>query len=154
MHAGEDQNQGAYYLAQYNYPDCLGNCVSYPNATGCEAIGSPGSTAFRCVVHTSEAVASGNGAADHSCWILSKCGEAEPTNFQSSACDATFASCQSTTVQGGYDCQEAFDGVVTGSDNGWAFNGVTPTTGTFTLASAATVSEIRLLSGVDRNDHR
>ena len=74
--AGEDQNQGAYYLAQYNYPDCLGNCLSYPNATGCEAIGTPG-TAFRCVVHTSEAVAYGNGAPDHSCWILSKCGVTE-----------------------------------------------------------------------------
>ena len=43
--------------------------TSHPK--GCEAIGSPGSTAFRCFVHTSEAVASGDYGRDqkgvHTC---------------------------------------------------------------------------------------
>ena len=50
-------------------------------------------------------------------------------------------------------CNEAFDGIATGTDNGWAYNGNTPAWAEFTLASASPVNQLDILTGVGKTDH-
>jgi len=62
--------------------------------------------------------------------------------------------CAVSHNQNGYNCFEAFDGVVKGAGNGWAYGGHEPATAIFKLAKEADVSSLDFLSGLDRNDHR
>ena len=53
--------------------DCLRQCGDYLGATGCEIRYSElGNMALGCDVHTAE-IARGNNAAEHDCWVFSKC---------------------------------------------------------------------------------
>ena len=65
----------------------------------------------------------------------------------------TLKSCTASNNQGGYNCNTAFDGVVTGT-GGWAYSAQIPAWGAFVLESASTVSGLDILSGVDRGNHR
>ena len=67
---------------------------------------------------------------------------------------ADFVSCTASRNQGGYSCEEAFDGSVQSSDNGWAYNGQSPAWAIFELSEETTITSLRLISGIDRKDHR
>ena len=64
------------------------------------------------------------------------------------------SSCKASNNQRNFDCQEAFDGVVTRNDNGWAYSGQVPASGEFFLTEPSTVNGLQILSGVGRSDHR
>ena len=67
---------------------------------------------------------------------------------------ADFVSCTASRNQGSYSCQEAFDGSVQSSGNGWAYDGQVPAWASFKLAEETKITSLRLVSGIDRNDHR
>jgi hypothetical protein len=67
---------------------------------------------------------------------------------------ADFVSCTASRNQGSYSCQEAFDGSVQNSGNGWAYDGQVPAWASFKLAEETKITSLRLVSGIDRNDHR
>ena len=67
---------------------------------------------------------------------------------------ADFVSCTASNNQGGYSCEEAFDGSVQTSGNGWAYSAQSPAWAIFELSEETTITSLRLISGIDRNDHR
>merc|ERR1719373_20822 len=70
-----------------------------------------------------------------------------------SSLDIGITSCTSSNYQDGFDCSEAFDGIITGHENGWAYDGVVPAWGEFMLEEASAVNRLTILSGVDRSNH-
>ena len=67
---------------------------------------------------------------------------------------ADFVSCTASRNQGGYSCEEAFDGIVQTAGNGWAYNGQSPAWAIFELSEETRITSMRLISGIDRNEHR
>ena len=67
---------------------------------------------------------------------------------------ADFVSCTASNNQGGYSCEEAFDGSVQSSGNGWAYSAQSPAWAVFELSEKTKITSLRLISGIDRNDHR
>ena len=70
------------------------------------------------------------------------------------------ASCSASEHQNGYHCNEATDGIITGTSNGWAYNGLSldDTLGEtasviFTFEAAADATGVTILSGVSRAEH-
>ena len=67
---------------------------------------------------------------------------------------ADFVSCTASNNQGGYSCEEAFDGSVQTADNGWAYSAQSPAWAIFELSEKTKITSLRLISGIDRGDHR
>ena len=67
---------------------------------------------------------------------------------------ADFVSCTASTNQGQLPCEEAFDGIVQGNSNGWGYNAQSPAWAIFQLSEETTITSLRLISGIDKNDHR
>ena len=63
-------------------------------------------------------------------------------------------SCTASHNQGGYNCNEAFNGITTGSGDGWAYGGHEPAWAVFNLDVPSDLSSLDILSGLGRNDHR
>ena len=55
-------------------------------------------------------------------------------------------------ISSGHPCTDAFDGILTGSSNGWAHSGNTPAWHELTLLYSSSVSGVTIWSGVDRAD--
>lgn len=66
---------------------------------------------------------------------------------------AKITSCSASNNQGGYNCNSAYDGVLTGTQ-GWAYSAQIPAWAIFNLEAQHTVAGLDLLSGVERGDHR
>ena len=70
---------------------------------------------------------------------------------------AKITGCSASTNQGGYHCSESMDGdYVLGwvkADNGWAFNGVLPSHVEYTLETPYLLTQIRILTGMERTNH-
>ena len=67
---------------------------------------------------------------------------------------ADFVSCTASRNQGSYSCEEAFDGIVQTAGNGWAYDAVSPAWAIFELSDETKITSLRLISGIDRNNHR
>ena len=67
---------------------------------------------------------------------------------------AKITGCSASTNQGGYHCSESIDGdYVLGwvkADNGWAFSGVLPSNVEYTLETPFLLTQIRILTGMER----
>ena len=98
-----------------------------------------------CAAGKSASIGSGTGECD-SCAAGRYAEGIAPSDFK-------ITSCSASDNQGKHPCNEAFDGVTKGSDNGWAYDGKVPAWAEFTLASASTVNQLDILTGVDRGDH-
>ena len=66
---------------------------------------------------------------------------------------AKITSCSASNNQGGYNCNSAYDGVLTGT-KGWAYSAQIPAWAIFNLEAQHTVAGLDLLSGVQRENHR
>ena len=62
-----------------------------------------------------------------------------------------------STNQGSYHCSESMDGdYVLGwvkADNGWAFSGVLPSNVEYTLETPYLLTQMRILTGMERTNH-
>jgi hypothetical protein len=68
-----------------------------------------------------------------------------------SSLDIGITSCTSSNYQEGFDCSEAFDGITTGRENGWAYDAVVPAWGEFMFEEPSAVNRLTILSGVHRS---
>ena len=66
-------------------------------------------------------------------------------------------SVESSHTQGGFEVAESIDGIVVGSDNGWAYGGGASRdalkTAVYTLSERTVMDQIDVISGIDRTDH-
>jgi len=66
----------------------------------------------------------------------------------------TIVSCLSSRNQESFHCRQAYDGITTGTTNGWAYSMVVPAWADFYFKETSDVYALSILSGVDRNDHQ
>ena len=71
--------------------------------------------------------------------------------------DPEIVSCTESQSQNNYPCEEAFDGILDGDGNGWAYEAaisVSPAWVIFELDKKTKLTSLKLLSGIGGNDHR
>ena len=65
----------------------------------------------------------------------------------------TITSCTASTFHLSFTCEQVFDGILTGTDNGWANGAIIPSSITFSWDQSETIEKIEILSGIGRSNH-
>ena len=63
-------------------------------------------------------------------------------------------SCTASKNTANFPCEEAIDGIVQGNGNGWENFAIYPAWVIFELSEKTTITSLRLVSGIDRGNHR
>ena len=66
--------------------------------------------------------------------------------------DLQIIGCSASNNQGGYHCNEAYDGITDERGNGWAYSAFLPAWVIYELAEKGTISSLRLINGQQRNE--